>query len=70
MGRKPLKLQNSRGHFKNSGAMTTTRTPYRISIFGGGTDCPDWYLKEVGALLSLTAINYFYITARYQAKTT
>jgi len=50
--------------------MTTTRTPYRISIFGGGTDCPDWYLKEVGALLSLTAINYFYITARYQAKTT
>jgi D-glycero-alpha-D-manno-heptose-7-phosphate kinase len=41
-----------------------TRTPFRISFFGGGTDYPDWYREHGGAVLA-TAINkYCYITCR------
>jgi len=45
--------------------MITTRTPYRVSFFGGGTDYPTWYLKEGGAVLSTTIDKYCYISARY-----
>ena len=45
--------------------MITTRTPYRISFFGGGTDYPAYYLKEGGAVLSTTIDKYCYISARY-----
>src|SRR3954463_10727718 len=45
--------------------MIISRTPYRISFFGGGTDYPAWYLKEGGAVLSTTIDKYCYITARY-----
>jgi D-glycero-alpha-D-manno-heptose-7-phosphate kinase len=41
-----------------------TRTPFRISFFGGGTDYPQWYLKEGGAVLSTTIDKYCYITCR------
>lgn len=45
--------------------MIISRTPYRISFFGGGTDYPGWYEKHGGAVLA-TAINkYCYITCRY-----
>lgn len=45
--------------------MIISRTPYRISFFGGGTDYPGWYHKHGGAVLA-TAINkYCYITCRY-----
>ncbi len=45
--------------------MIISRTPYRISFFGGGTDYPVWYHKHGGAVLA-TAINkYCYITCRY-----
>jgi D-glycero-alpha-D-manno-heptose-7-phosphate kinase len=45
--------------------MIISRTPYRISFFGGGTDYPGWYLKHGGMVLG-TAINkYCYITCRY-----
>jgi D-glycero-alpha-D-manno-heptose-7-phosphate kinase len=45
--------------------MIISRTPYRISFFGGGTDYPTWYHKHGGAVLA-TAINkYCYITCRY-----
>ena len=42
-----------------------SRTPFRISFFGGGTDYPDWYLKEGGAVLSTTIDKYCYLTCRY-----
>ena len=45
--------------------MITTRTPYRVSFFGGGTDYPAWYLKEGGAVLSTTVDKYCYISARF-----
>lgn len=42
-----------------------SKTPFRISFFGGGTDYPDWYLREGGAVLSTSIDKYCYITARY-----
>lgn len=45
--------------------MIISRTPYRISFFGGGTDYPAWYLKEGGAVLSTTIDKYCFITCRY-----
>ena len=45
--------------------MIISRTPYRISFFGGGTDYPAWYLKEGGAVLSTTIDRYCFISARY-----
>ena len=41
-----------------------TRTPLRISFFGGGTDFPDYYEKNGGAVLSATIDKYQYITCR------
>ena len=35
--------------------MITSRTPYRISFFGGGTDYPDWYLNQGGSVFSHTS---------------
>lgn len=44
--------------------MIISRTPFRISFFGGGTDFPEWYNKNGGKVIS-TAINkYCYISAR------
>lgn len=44
--------------------MIISRTPYRISFFGGGTDYPEWFRKEGGAVLSTTIDKYCYITCR------
>jgi len=44
--------------------MIISRTPYRVSFFGGGTDYPSWYSKEGGAVLSTTIDKYCYITCR------
>ncbi len=44
--------------------MIISRTPYRISFFGGGTDYPAWYLEQGGAVLSTTIDKYCYITCR------
>lgn len=45
--------------------MIISRTPFRISFFGGGTDYPAWYLEHGGAVLSTTIDKYCYITCRY-----
>jgi D-glycero-alpha-D-manno-heptose-7-phosphate kinase len=42
-----------------------TRTPFRVSFFGGGTDYPEWYMKEGGAVLSTTIDKYMYISCRH-----
>jgi D-glycero-alpha-D-manno-heptose-7-phosphate kinase len=42
-----------------------TKTPYRISFFGGGTDYPSWYSEHGGAVLSTTIDKYCYLTCRY-----
>ncbi len=45
--------------------MAISRTPYRISFFGGGTDYPDWSRKHGGAVLSMAINKYCYITGRH-----
>ena len=45
--------------------MIVTRTPYRISFFGGGTDYPAWYRKHGGAVLAMSIDKYCYLTCRY-----
>jgi D-glycero-alpha-D-manno-heptose-7-phosphate kinase len=45
--------------------MIVSRTPYRISFFGGGTDYPQWYRENGGEVLSVTINKYSYITCRY-----
>jgi len=45
--------------------MIISRTPFRISFFGGGTDYPCWYRSNGGAVLSASINKYCYITVRY-----
>lgn len=45
--------------------MIITRTPFRISFFGGGTDYPIWYREHIGSVLSTTINKYCYINCRY-----
>jgi len=45
--------------------MIIARTPFRISFFGGGTDYPDWYKENGGAVLCTSINKFSYITARY-----
>ena len=45
--------------------MIISRTPFRISFFGGGTDYPAWFRENGGAVLSTTIDKYCYLTCRY-----
>ena len=46
--------------------MIITKTPFRISFFGGGTDYPVYYDNNGGGVVLSTSINkYCYITCRY-----
>jgi len=45
--------------------MIISKTPYRISFFGGGSDYPAWYLNNGGSVLSTTIDKYIYISCRY-----
>lgn len=44
--------------------MIITKTPFRISFFGGGTDYPGWYREHGGAVLATTIDKYCYISCR------
>lgn len=41
--------------------MLISRTPLRISFFGGGTDYPDWYNKHGGTILGTSIDKYCYV---------
>ncbi len=45
--------------------MIISRTPFRISLFGGGTDYPKWYNNHKGCTINATINKYCYITTRY-----
>ncbi|MEI6150137.1 MAG: kinase, partial [bacterium] len=45
--------------------MIISRTPYRVSFLGGGTDYPAWYREHGGAVLSATIARYCYLTCRW-----
>jgi D-glycero-alpha-D-manno-heptose-7-phosphate kinase len=44
--------------------MIISRTPFRISFFGGGTDYPHWFKQNGAAVLSTSFDKYCYITCR------
>lgn len=41
-----------------------TQTPFRISFAGGGTDLPDFYNVDTGAVLSAAVDKYVYVTVK------
>lgn len=45
--------------------MIISRTPFRISFFGGGTDYPVWYRENGGIVLNTTVNKYCYINCRF-----
>lgn len=45
--------------------MIITRTPFRVSFFGGGTDYPPWFREHGGAVLATTIDKYCYISCRF-----
>lgn len=45
--------------------MIISRTPFRISFFGGGTDYPVWYEEYGGHVINATINKYCFITARH-----
>ncbi|MGN1060221.1 MAG: kinase [Candidatus Coproplasma sp.] len=45
--------------------MIITKTPFRMSFFGGGTDMPEFFNYGYGAVLSTTFDKYVYVTVRH-----
>lgn len=43
--------------------MIITRTPFRVSFIGGGSDMPDFYQRHEGAVLSTSINQYMYISS-------
>src|SRR4051812_29737973 len=56
----PLR-RHSRG---KSARMVVSQTPLRVSFAGGGTDLPDFYNLETGAVLSAAVDKYVYVTVK------
>ena len=44
--------------------MILTRTPFRISLFGGGTDMPAWFNLNGGAVISFSIDKYCHLSIR------
>ena len=45
--------------------MIITKTPFRMSFFGGGTDIPEYFKKSRGSVISTTFDKYVYVTVRH-----
>src|SRR2546426_5983930 len=45
-----------------AGVHVTSRTPLRVSLFGGGTDYPEWFRTRRGAVVGFTINRYIYIS--------
>ena len=45
--------------------MIITKTPFRMSFFGGGTDMPEFFIEQRGAVISTTFDKYAYVTVRH-----
>lgn len=45
--------------------MIITKTPFRMSFFGGGTDIPEFFREHGGAVISTTFDKYCYVTVRH-----
>ena len=45
--------------------MIITKTPFRMSFFGGGTDMPEFFREHGGAVISTTFDKYCYVNVRH-----
>ena len=45
--------------------MIISKTPFRVSLFGGGTDWPQYYRKKGGAVMGFALNRYCYVSARH-----
>ncbi len=45
--------------------MIISRTPFRVSFFGGGTDYPIWYRENKGSVISTSINKFCFVTLRY-----
>lgn len=45
--------------------MIITKTPFRMSFFGGGTDMEEYFRENEGAVLSTTFDKYCYVNVRH-----
>ena len=45
--------------------MIITKTPYRMSFFGGGTDVPQFFNENGGSVISTTFDKYSYVNVRH-----
>lgn len=45
--------------------MIITKTPFRMSFFGGGTDIPDFFIEHGGSVISTTFDKYCYVNVRH-----
>ena len=45
--------------------MVITKTPFRMSFFGGGTDMKSFFQEYGGAVLSTTIDKYCYVNVRH-----
>lgn len=45
--------------------MIITKTPFRMSFFGGGTDIPEYFVNDKGAVISSTFDKYVYVIVRH-----
>ncbi|HET9717866.1 MAG TPA: GHMP kinase [Pseudolabrys sp.] len=53
-----------KGREERKANIVVTRTPLRISFAGGGTDLPDFYEVEEGAVLSAAVDKYVFVTVK------
>src|ERR1700688_4293928 len=51
-----------RGFQRRRGMITVSRTPLRVSFFGGGTDYPEYFERMRGAVLGMAIDKYIYIS--------
>lgn len=49
----------------NKNDMIITKTPFRMSFFGGGTDMPSFFNEHGGAVISTTFDKYCYVNVRH-----
>ena len=45
--------------------MIITKTPFRMSFFGGGTDMPEFFKNHKGSVISTTFDKYVYVTVLF-----
>lgn len=58
-----------KSELKKTNEITITRTPLRVSFFGGGTDLPDFSRRYGGCVVSMAIDRYIYVGLRKRSDT-